>query len=127
MLFQWDHPQEEAFRKIQKAIVMAPIIRYFDKSLETVIQCDASSTGLGAALLQEGQPVAFASRTLSANERSYAQIEKELLAIVFAMSRFRQYLYGRRVVVDSDHKQLQSLSSISAQMIAVHVPTFSRI
>ena len=74
-----------------------------------MLQCDASSIGLGAALLQDGQPVAFASRVLSESERNYAQIEKELLAIVFGFTRFRQYLYGRKVTVDSDHKPLQSL------------------
>ena len=60
---------------------------------EATIQCDASESGLGATLLQEGQPVAFASRSLSTDERQYAQIEKECLAIVFACSRFNQYLH----------------------------------
>ena len=61
-----------------------------------MLQCDASSTGLGAALLQDGHPVAFASRALSESERNYAQIEKELLAIVFEFTFYRQYVYGRK-------------------------------
>ena len=64
--------------------------------------------GLGAALKQNGQPVAFASRTLSRTERQYAQIEKECLAIVFACDKFSQYIAGRdRTTVESDHKPLE--------------------
>ena len=67
-------------------------------------------TPFGAALLQNGQPVAFASRTLSATERGYAQIEKEYLAIVFSCERFHQYIFGREVVaVQTDHKPLESI------------------
>ena len=67
-------------------------------------------TGLGAALLQNGQPVAYASRALPSAETRYAQIEKELLAIVFACERFYTYIYGRDVVhVDSDHKPLETI------------------
>ena len=67
---------------------------------------------MGAALLQDGQPVAFASRTLTLTERGYAQIEKECLAIVFACERFNQYLFGRESVsVQSDHKPLETISS----------------
>ena len=59
------------------------------------MQCDASSLGLGAAILQDGMPVAIASRALSNAERNYSQLEKEILAIVFALRRFDQYVYGR--------------------------------
>ena len=79
--------------------------------METVVQCDASSIGVGAVLLQRRQPTTFAGRTLTMSERNYAQIEKELLAVVFAMTRFRQYMYGRKVTVDSDHKQLQAIAA----------------
>ena len=71
-------------------ITTAPVLKYYDVASETTIQCDASESGLGATLLQNGQPVAFASRSLSTAERNYAQIEKECLAIVFACSRFNQ-------------------------------------
>ena len=73
-------------------------------------QCDASEAGLGATLLQNGQPVAFASRALSAAEKHYAQIEKECLAIVFACERFEHYIYGRsQVTVHTDHKPLETI------------------
>ena len=69
---------------------------------------DASEIGLGAVLLQKGQPVAFASRTLTATERIYAVIEKECLAIVFATQHFDQYIHSRDCVnVRSNHKPLE--------------------
>ena len=59
--------------------------------------------------MQEGKPIAYASRALTTTETNYAQIEKELLAIVFGVERFHQYTYGRKVVVDSDHKPLETI------------------
>ena len=86
-------------------ISCAPLLKYYDVVSETTIQCDASESGLGATLLQEGQPVAFASRSLSIVERQYAQIEKECLGIGFACSQFNQYLHGRALTtVETDHK-----------------------
>ncbi|CAB3998096.1 Retrovirus-related Pol poly from transposon [Paramuricea clavata] len=74
-----------------------------------VLQCNASMNGLGACLLQNNQPVAYASRSLTPTEMQYAQIEKEMLVIVFGMERFESYLYGRNVKVESDHKPLESI------------------
>ena len=70
------------------------------------IQCNASEKGLGAILLQNGQPVAFASRTLSQVEQQYAQIE-ECLAIILACSKFSQCITRRQnITVETDHKPL---------------------
>ena len=72
------------------------------------IQCDASDGGFGAGLLQDGLPVVYASRALTATERNYAHIEKELLAMVFACEKLYQDVYGReKVHVQSDHKPLE--------------------
>ena len=82
-------------------------MKYFDKFVQTVLQCDASSKGLGVILLQNGQPVAFAGRPLTKTECKYAQIEKELLSIVFTAKRFDQYTYGRTVTVQTNHRLLK--------------------
>ena len=106
-LFVWESQQEEAFQTIKNMISSTPVLKYYDVANETTIQCDASESGLGATLLQNGQPVAFASRSLSVVECRYAQIEKECLAIVFACSPFNQYLHGREsTTVETDHKPL---------------------
>src|SRR6218665_3052465 len=66
----------------------------------TRIQCDASQAGLG------GRPVEYASRALTPTEQRYAQIEKEQLAICFAVERFHTYVYARHVTIETDHKPL---------------------
>ena len=70
----------------------APVLRYFDVKKHITVQCDALQYGLDAFLLQDGRPVAYVSRALTPREKSYAQIEKELLSIVFAMEKFRTYV-----------------------------------
>ena len=82
--WHWDEPQERAFEQLKEAVSVSPILRYYNLREKVTIQCDASQHGLGAVLLQGGQPVAYASRALTPTEENYAQIEKELLAIVFA-------------------------------------------
>lgn len=73
------------------------------------LQRDASETGLGASLMQNGLSVAYASRALTSTEQNYAQIEKELLAIVVGVEKFHQYTYERKVHMESDHKPLETI------------------
>ena len=86
-----------------------PFFKFFDPKEEVEIQCDASDRGLGACLMQRGQPGAYASRSMTATEVNYAQIEKELLAILFAVERFEQCVYGQPVMIQTDHKPLESI------------------
>ena len=106
--WQWTNVHNDAVKKIKHLISRAPVLRYYRLEDEVTIQCDASQTGLGTVLLQNGQPVAFSSRSLTKTEQKYAQIEKECLAIVFSCERFSQYLLGRdKISVHSDHKPLE--------------------
>ena len=73
------------------------------------IQVDASGIGLGAVLLQNNRPVCYASRTLTSTERRYANIERELLAVIFGCERFHHYVYGSEFTVESDHKLLEMI------------------
>ena len=101
--FIWSPQHETAFQEVRELVVRHPVLKYYDLQEEVTVQCDASEYGLG-------QPVAFASRSLSQTERQYAQIEKECLAIVFSCERFSQYLAGReKITVESDHKPLQCI------------------
>ena len=107
--FLWDKVHDRAFSRIKEMVTAPPLLKYYEREKDLVIQCGASEGGLGAALLQDGRPLAYASRALTAAERNYAQIEKELLAIVFSTERFHQYTYGRLVIVESDHKPLEAI------------------
>lgn len=82
-----------------KALSEAPVLKFYDPSKNVVLSVDASSENLGGCILQDGQPIAYASRSLNKAEKNYAQIEKELLAVVFGCTKFHQFLYGRRVHV----------------------------
>lgn len=108
-VWQWQHEHEEAVKKLKDTLSTAPVLEFFDPKKPVVIQADASKDGLGACLMQEGHPIAYASRALTDTEKNYAQIEKELLAIVFSVKRFHQYVYGVKVNVQSDHKPLETI------------------
>jgi transposase InsO family protein len=106
----WGETQATALNDLKKAVTCTPVLKYYNLDEEVTIQCDASQSGLGATLLQNGQPVAYASRALTSAETRYAQIEKELLAIVFACERFETYIYGRDLVtIETDHKPLETI------------------
>ena len=107
--WHWDQPQQAAFETLKEKISQAPVLQFYDPKKECVLQCDSSEKGLGAVLLQNNLPVAYASRALSDAETRYAQIEKELLAVVYGVSKFHEYVYGRRITVHSDHKPLENI------------------
>lgn len=108
----WEHEQDKAFRELKTLLVQAPVLSYFDPNKQLVLQVDSSKDGIGACLVQEGHPIAFASRSLTDTEQAYAQIEKELNAIVFGLTKFHFYVYGRKnVLIQTDHKPLVSIAS----------------
>lgn len=106
--WNWTEEQEDALQEVKRLVTEA-VLSYYDLSSELAIQCDASQKGLGAALLQNQKPVAYASRALTETETRYAQIEKEMLAMVYALEKFNQFTYGRHVTVYSDHKLLKAI------------------
>jgi hypothetical protein len=77
---------------------------------------DASSKGLGAVLLQENKPIAFASKALTPAESRYANIERELLAVIYGCEKFHTYLYGRQFVVESDYRPLEQIQKKNLDM-----------
>ena len=117
----WLPAHDTALETIKRLITHHPVLKHYDLQEEVTLQGDASETGLGVCLLQNGKPVAFVSRTLTDTEQRYAQsqIEKECLAIVFACDKFDQCLNGREyVTVHTDHKPPETIfkkSLLSAQ------------
>ena len=109
--FYWDDSYHgECLKKIKRMLCETPVLRYFDpKEPEVTLQCDASQSGLGACLMQAGQPVSYAARALTTVEERYAQIEKELLAILFAVEKYDTYLVGMKVKIETDHKPLETI------------------
>ena len=101
--WNWEEYHKKSFENVQKLLSSDRCLASFDISKPITIQVDGSNSGLGAALLQKGKPVAHASRSLSSAEKNYAIIENELLAVLFGYERFHQYVYGNEAFIESDH------------------------
>ena len=108
--FVWDARHDTAFQKIKDVLTNSPVLAYFNPDIDVTLQVDASKYGIGATLLQEGRPISYASKTLTQTEAGYAQIEKEMLAILFGCKKYYQYICGKHVVVESDAKPISSIA-----------------
>ena len=108
---EWNDAQEAAFKKLQSLLITTPILAVANPAKPYTLQTDASDKGLGAVLSQTDEggdehPVAYASRKLLPREVNYSTIEKECLAIVWALQFFHTYLYGQTFVIQTDHRPL---------------------
>jgi hypothetical protein len=107
---EWGESQEIAFRTLKAKLTSSPILRLPDLSKGFVLRSDASDNGIGAVLLQESDghlfPVAYISKKLNKCQRAYSVMEKECLAIVWAIQKFSVYLYGREFTIQTDHQPL---------------------
>ncbi|KRY90554.1 Transposon Tf2-9 polyprotein [Trichinella pseudospiralis] len=107
----WTGKHEKAFKDVKRLL---SVLTHYDGKKPLVLVCDASPHGIGSVLchkLSSTQeiPIAFYSRTLSATERIYAQIDKEALAVISGVKKFHEYLYGRQFTIITDHKPLLGL------------------
>ncbi|KAL7602743.1 hypothetical protein Lser_V15G15410 [Lactuca serriola] len=111
--FEFNETCKEAFDKLKDLLTSAPIMQAPNWDLPFEIMCDASNYAIGAVLGQKNgrasHVIYYASRTLDNAQSNYSTTEKELLAIVFALEKFRQYLLGTKVIVYSDHAALKYL------------------
>ena len=107
--FDWTVNHEQAFQQIKDSISSQDTLAYFNPDKPITVQVDASLKALGATLLQEGRPVAYASKSLTDQETRYANIERELLAVVYGCERFHTYLYAQTFTVETDHRPLESI------------------
>ena len=107
--FVWTADMQLEMDTIKKSIARDITLTHYDPCKPVIIETDASLKGLGAVLIQDGRPVRFLSKALTSAERDYANIERELLAVVFACERLHVYTFGRKVTIHTDHKPLASI------------------
>lgn len=109
--WNWSTSCQAAFEKAKAQVASSTVLTHFDPQLPILLACDAGAYGLGAVIshqMTDGSErlIAYASRTLSKTEVNYSQIEEEALGIIFGVQKFRDYLYGRKFVLVTDHKPL---------------------
>ena len=107
--WEWNKEQDLAFETLKQILVKDTVLAHFDPNNPIGISCDASDTGIGAVLFhryKDGseRPIQNASKTLTQSQRVYSQIQKEALAIIFALKKFHYFLYGRTFILITDHK-----------------------
>ena len=109
--WEWGTEQQTAFENCKKALTSDKLLVHYDSKKPLVLDCDASPYGLGAVIshiFPDGteRPVAYASRSMTPAEKNYSQIDREGLAIVWSVKKFRQYLLGRHFKLRTDHQPL---------------------
>ena len=110
--FTWEPKHEEAFVNLKKALMSPPLLDYPLKNDQFVLITDALDRGLGAILsTARGTVIEYTSRTLSSAEKIYGTMEKECLAMVWTVHRFRHYLIGTHFLLETDHKPLEWLNT----------------
>ncbi|UYV64551.1 hypothetical protein LAZ67_3001165, partial [Cordylochernes scorpioides] len=111
--WSWTKECEEAIEKCKSSITSERVLVPYDTTLPLFLATDASQIGIGAVLSHviggQERPIMFASGTLSGAERNYSQIEWEALAIIYGVTKFHQFIYGRRFTLITDQKPLVSI------------------
>jgi hypothetical protein len=126
--FEWSKECEKAFSIIKHRLASSEVLVHYSLDQPLILTADASGVGVGAIishLTPDGErPVAYASRSLTTAERSYAQIDREALAIIYGIRKFHQYIYGRKFLLRTDHKPL---TYIFGNKVGIPVMAASRL
>jgi len=135
--FVWTEEAEADFQQIKRIITQTPVLKLFDSSLPTELRCDCSDLGASGVLLQlhgekKWYPVMYCSKKLNATQKNYTTTHKELLAIVYSVARFEQYLYNIKFTIITDHNSLifiQTATKLPSKLLrwAIYLSTFDYI
>ena len=110
----WGESQSRSFDTLKRLLTSDPILKLPILAEPFILRTDASDRGIGGVLIQEENgekyPVAYASRKLLQREQAYATVEKECLALIWAVTKFQRYLYGKEFIVETDHEPLTYLN-----------------
>ena len=117
----WFDVHDKAFNGLKQDLVSPPVLAYYDVQKLVRIRCDSSQGGTGAVCIQGNKPITYASKAFTKTQTKYAQIEKELLAVVFACNKFHDYICGKRITVETDHQPLVSILNKPLHKAPLHL------
>nr|XP_051190460.1 uncharacterized protein LOC127303801 [Lolium perenne] len=118
--FDWTPEVDTAFRHLKEAMITTPVLALPDFQKQFVVETDACDSGVGAVLMQEGHPISFLSKPLSVQHKSLSIYEKEFLALIMAVERWRPYLQRGEFVIKTDHHSLTYLDEQTLQSPMQH-------
>jgi hypothetical protein len=110
--FKWTPACQKSFETLKEKLTTAPVLILLDVHKPFSVYCDASYTGLGCVLIQEGRVVAYSSRQLKIHEKNYPTHDLELAVMVHALKTWRHYLYGQKCDIYMDHKSQVHIHSV---------------
>ncbi|RVW69141.1 Retrovirus-related Pol polyprotein from transposon 17.6 [Vitis vinifera] len=108
--FKWTESAKRAFQDLKHAVTSPPVLALPDFSIPFTIQCDASGIGVGAVLMQQGRPLAYMSQAIHGKALQLSTYEKELMALVLAVKKWRSYLLGHNFKIQTDQQSLKVLA-----------------
>ena len=109
-MFQWSPAAQQAFDTLKQAMTTTPVLALPNFAQPFTVETDACEDGIGAVLLQNAQPIAFLSKALGPTHKAMSIYEKEFLALIMVVERWRSYLHLQEFVITTDHKSLAYLS-----------------
>lgn len=117
----WEAAQQRSFEAIKKELTSYPVLAFYTPEATHTLQVDASTKGIGGVLPQNGRPIMYISRALTKTEQNYSNIERELLSVVFGLERLYNFVYGGKIILQTDHKPLvgifhKNVSEISPRL-----------
>jgi hypothetical protein len=118
--FRWNDVASDAFARLKQAVTTTPVLALPDFNKMFILECDASGLGIGAVLMQECRPIAFTNKALSPQHLSLTVYDKEMLAIIHAVTKWRPYLIGRHFQIRTDHRSLKHILEQRISSIEQH-------
>ena len=118
--WSWGQEEENAFQELKQSLIEPPTLRYPDYNADWIIDCDASSVAVGSVLGQVQNvngvdtevAIAYDSRALTDAQRKWSVIERETYAVIVALKKYEPYIFGRRILVRTDHKPIETMLNV---------------
>ena len=107
--FHWTPDATMAFESLKKAVTSTPVLALPDFTKPFIVETDASQEGIWAVLMQEGRPIAYISKAFPSRKRCLSAYQRELWALIYAVQKWKTYIFGHHFIIKTDHQSLKFL------------------